>query len=135
MVLEFINVVTITGGSEILRSQCIEEIEDYEQVGLCYDRITNSEDSTKLNITTHYSPIDNILLDLCPKYLALNFTVEFKPKSDDSILKDWRGCIRVEDQIMHFSDNYEASEGYELGSIYKLTVEGGFPDCLADFQK
>lgn len=131
MVLEFINIVTLIGGSEDLRKQCIQELQDYGSFRC--ERIPDLDNSTKFNVETSHAPLDNALLDLAPKYLALDFTVVFKPKSD-TLLKDWRGCIRVVDQMMYFSDNYEAAEGYELGSIYELKNKGGFPECLADFQ-
>ncbi len=131
MVLEFINIVTLTGGSEALREQCIEDLLDYGT--LCCNYIHGEDGSVEVNLQTEYAPLDNALLDLAAKYLALDFTVEFKPKSD-TLLKDWQGCIRVANQMMYFSDNYEAAEGYNLGSIYQLKNKGGFPECLAEFQ-
>lgn len=131
MVLEFLNIVTLTGGSEALREQCLKDMLDYGT--LCCNRIPEGDSSVKVNLQTEYAPLDNALIDLAAKYLALDFTVVFKPKSD-TLLKNWRGCIRVVDQIMYFSDNYEAAEGYELGSIYQLKNKGGFPECLNDFQ-
>ena len=131
MVLEFINIVTLTGGSEALREQCLEDLSHWGTF-LCR-RVPKEEDSITINIGTEHVPLDNALLDLAAKYLALDFTVVFKPKSD-IILKDWRGCIRVVDQNMYFSDNYEATEGYDLGNVYQLKNKGGFPECLTDFQ-
>jgi len=131
MVLDFLNIVTLIGGSEALREQCMGEFMEYGTI--CCDRIPDLDNSTKFNIETNHAPLDNALLDLAPKYLALDFSIVFKPKSD-TLLKDWRGCIRVVDQVMYFSDNYEAAEGYELGSIYQLKNKGGFPECLSDFQ-
>ena len=96
-------------------------------------RKPDQDNSTKFNVETSYIPLDNAILDLAPKYLALDFKVIFKPK-ESKLLKDWRGCIRIEDQKVYFSDNYEASNGYELGNIYELDALGGFPECVTAFQ-
>lgn len=131
MVLDFLNIVTLIGGSEALREQCMSEFMEYGTI--CCDRIPDLDNSTKFNMETNDAPLDNALIDLAAKYLAIDFIVVFKPKSD-TLLKDWRGCIRVVDQVMYFSDNYEAANGYDLGSIYQLKNKGGFPECLAEFQ-
>lgn len=131
MVLNFSNNVIITGGSLNLRLQCMEELQER---GICSASYSHdSVECTGAMIDTAYAPLDNALLDLAPKYLALDFTVQFEPKSD-ALLKDWKGCIRVIDQKMYFSDNYEAADGYDLGCIYALKAQGGFPGCLINFQ-
>ena len=130
MVLEFTNKVTLIGGSDKLREDCLYEIFHYS---LLYNIIISEDDSSELIVTTQYHPLDNCILDLAAKYLALDFVIEFKPAESSTLLKDWDGCIRVVDQILYFSDNYEALDGYELGSIYQLKAKGGFPECLRDF--
>ena len=131
MVLNFSNNVLITGGSLNLRLQCIEEL---AQRGVCSANYSPGEaECSGAMIDTAYAPLDNALLDLAPKYLALDFIVNFEPKSD-ALLKDWKGCLRIIDQRVYFSDNYEATEGYDLGCIYALKAKGGFPECLINFQ-
>ena len=79
-------------------------------------------------------PLDNPIVEAAIQYLALNFTVEFTPTSTQ-LLRDWQGCLRVIDQGVYFSDNYEASEGYSLGNVYDISAKGGFPNCLEPFIK
>ena len=131
MVLEFINIVTLTGGSKELRGQCLDDLSDCGTF-LCH-RVPKEEGSITINMETEYEPLDNALLDLAAKYLALDFTVVFKPKSD-TFLKDWRGSISIVEQNIFFSDNYEASGGYKLGSIYDVINKGGFSECILNFQ-
>lgn len=131
MVLEFKNTVTIHGGNEELREQCATELGTW---GSNWCWLSNIGTEASLQITTQYMPLDNSVVDVAMKYLALDFTIEFEPISA-LILKDWQGCLKVVDQQVYFSDNYEANEGYDLGSIYDISAKGGFPNCLEPFMK
>ena len=129
MVLVFDNVVTVYGGSEELRERFLTELQDY---GSRRDtRLSEEENSTKVNFTSEHGPMDNALLDLAPKYLALDFKVLFKVRPD-TLLGDWEGSFDVVDQVVYFADKYDVVDGIELGSVYTLKAKGGFPFCMED---
>jgi hypothetical protein len=129
MVLEFKNVVRITGGSRALKEQCAESLTPY---GACPGYHHDQANTLTFELVTEYMPLDNQILQVAIQYLALNFSVDFIPTSTQ-LLKYWHGCLTVIDQRVYFTDNYGAEEGYELGSVYLLSAEGGFPKCLEPF--
>ena len=133
MVLTFTNNLVLIGGSKELREQCLESLEPYGSISYSNEITDIPSNETRVVIVSDYAHLDNALVSIAMNYLALDFRVEFKPKSD-IILKDWEGCLRVVDQQVYFSDNYEATEGYSLGSVYEVDLKGGFPGCLKEFQ-
>jgi len=134
MVLSFINKITIKGGSAELRNRCESDLEQYARYRRAEAGPTEVYDTySRLELVSNHYPLDNALINIATQYLALDFILEFRPKSE-ALLKDWSGCIKVTDLNVYFSDNYEASEGYDLGSVFILNYKGGFPDCLSGFQ-
>lgn len=132
MVLNFKHTVTLSGGSADLREACFTEIIE-EGWTLTLSEYEESSESDSMGLKTSVGPLDDKLLELAAKYLALDFEVNFEPM-EDTVLGDWKGCIKIEDQEVFFTDNYEASDTLSLGSIYELQAKGGIAHCLANYQ-
>ena len=129
MVLKFCNILTIKGGSDDLRRECLDDIMSF--VNSNWNRLSGDDETTKVSIDTSWSPLDNALLEFAAKYLALDFEVEFRILNPN--LEQWQGTLSVVDQELFYQDNFDAPEGLNCGNIYELKVKGGFPKCLDQF--
>lgn len=129
MVLGFKNEITLLGGSQEHRAQCFRDI-DSMFLNTMEGTLVHYENSSVVTIVTTRHPFDNQLLEIATKYLALDFINTATPLSD-ILLKDWQLCIKIRDQEVRFSDNYDYKEGCDLGSIYQVNLDGGFPGCLS----
>jgi hypothetical protein len=125
----FNNTLVIHGGSEKLREDCFRVLRE----GNKWSNLGESSDlrhphELSVRATTTWQPLDNVVLELAIKYLALDFELIFEATSKP--YDSWEGTIYITDGTVEIEDNKQFHDRTELGSIYELKAKGGFPICL-----
>lgn len=119
------NTISATGASDEVRIRALHWVSTREPWG-SLELDVESGEVVGYEVTTKTSPLDNLILEMGIKYLALNPSLTFSYPEEN-----WEGSISVTDgEVVYRCNKLNGGKPIPLGNMYSLVAEGGFPNCL-----